>query len=550
MLMLTQTPAASMPGQAQPLSQTAARDASQKAGGSKIRGRVTAADTGRPIRRATIRVTLVDGLLPGGPATVTTDNEGRYEIGNLPGGAFTLAASSAGYVPWIHGQRRAEEPGKPIEVGENATVERINFALQRGGVITGAVVDEFGDWLVNSTVRAMRVEFLKGKRELVPAGSSATTNDIGEFRIFGLATGAYYVSVISRVAFGQVGQADSAYPPTYYPGTPNVGEAQPVKVAAGQTANISIAMSSSRAARLSGAALDADGQPMRNAFLNLTSRTGGAGLGVSAGQVQADGSFVLSGVPPGDYQLRVDSTTRPADGVLQSALTTIIVSGDDISDIRLMATRWVTGAGRIVVEPELRASFKLSALRVGSQRTARDDPFTGFGGGGPVREDATFDFSAPAGAVTLTVTGMPAGWRVKAVRQNSLDITDAGFDLPAGDTVEGIEVELTNRGPHLSGRVTNARGEAVKQFTAVVFSQDRDQRQWNSRYLATARPNNDGQFSVASLPPGDYYAVALESLATGQGSDPEFLRELEDLAIKFSVAERETKALELKLSFP
>lgn len=547
--LLAQTPG-TPPAQGRPVSQTAARDAAKKPGGAKIRGRVTAADTGRPVRKATIRMVLVEGMLPGGPAMVLTDNEGRYEAGDLPAGNYNITASSAGYVASIYGQRRTDEPGKPLEVGENVTVERVNFTLQRGGVITGTVTDEFGDWVVNSTVRAMRVEFQKGRRELVPAGAGTSlTNDIGEFRLYGLPAGEFYVSVTQRVAMGQVGQSETSFPPTFYPGTPNAAEAQPVKVALGQTASIAIAMTSSRAARVSGIVLSADGEPMPYGFLNVTSRSG-PGLGVSSGQVNGDGTFVLSGVPPGEYHVQVMSVGKTPDGVSQTALGVIHVAGEDVTDVRLQAVRWSTGAGRLIVEPELRASFKPSAVRVGLQRTVRDDPFTMYVAGANARDDATFTFPSPPGAVFLTTTGLPAGWRVKAVRLNSVDITDTGLDLPSGETVEGIEVELTNRGPHLSGRVTDARGDAVKQYSVVIFPQDREKRSWNSRYLATARPNSESQFTIASLPPGDYYAIALETLATGQGGDPEFLQKWEDEAIKFSIADGETKALALKLSFP
>src|ERR671919_578411 len=59
------------------------REVSGKAGTARLSGRVMAADTGKPIRRAVIRATASD--LPQ-PRSVSTDTEGRWELKALPAG--------------------------------------------------------------------------------------------------------------------------------------------------------------------------------------------------------------------------------------------------------------------------------------------------------------------------------------------------------------------------------------------------------------------------------------------------------------------------------
>ena len=44
----------------------------------------------------------------------------------------------------------------------------------------------------------MRLQFTNGKRRLVPSGRNSTTNDLGQFRIYGLPPGEYYVSATLR----------------------------------------------------------------------------------------------------------------------------------------------------------------------------------------------------------------------------------------------------------------------------------------------------------------------------------------------------------------
>src|SRR5919198_5357545 len=73
--------------------------ADQPAGTAVIRGRIVAADTGAPIRRAQVRATSGGGR---GHLT-STDAEGRFELTGLPAGRWELTASKAGYVTLRYG---------------------------------------------------------------------------------------------------------------------------------------------------------------------------------------------------------------------------------------------------------------------------------------------------------------------------------------------------------------------------------------------------------------------------------------------------------------
>ncbi|PYR01870.1 MAG: hypothetical protein DMG00_30315, partial [Acidobacteria bacterium] len=76
---------------------------------------------------------------------VLTDASGRYDIGELPAGRYSITTTKTNYVPAVHGQLRPLGPGKPIDVANGAVVDHVDFALQRTGVISGTIVDEFGD---------------------------------------------------------------------------------------------------------------------------------------------------------------------------------------------------------------------------------------------------------------------------------------------------------------------------------------------------------------------------------------------------------------------
>ena len=78
----------------------------------------------------------------------------------------------------------------------------------------------------------------------------------------------------------------------------------------------------------------------------------------------------------------------------------------------------------------------------------------------------------------------------------------------------------------------------------------RDPQRWTnaSRYLGGGRPDQDGRFKVRNLPPGDYYAIALDYVEPGAGTDPEFLEKIRNQATTFSITEGAVKPLDLKLT--
>src|SRR5687767_5657876 len=170
-------------------------NAQAQTGTAKLSGRVIAADTGTPIRRAQININSRDAQFN---RSVTTDAEGRYELAALPPGRYRLFVNKAGYVTLEYGQARPFETGKPLDITAGEVLEKIDFSLPRGSAITGRITDEFGDPITDVQVQALRYQFLNGERQLVDAGRMAQTDDLGAYRIFGLMPGDYIVRASMR----------------------------------------------------------------------------------------------------------------------------------------------------------------------------------------------------------------------------------------------------------------------------------------------------------------------------------------------------------------
>jgi protocatechuate 3,4-dioxygenase beta subunit len=528
--------------QTRPPNPTPPRDPSAVAAATgSISGRVIDAATGTPLRRASVRV---NGSALRNTRTTSTDADGRYQIADLPPGTYTLASGKQGYLDTFYGQRTTQEPPKTIPLAARQAVESIDFALFRGAVITGRVLDEFGEPLSDAQVQALRMTYTANGRQPTPGGRPFSSNDIGEFRIYGLVPGDYVIAAMFRNFNFNAGDTTdrSGYAPTYYPATPNVVEAQPLHVGAGQTLNdIAIMLSPTRVAQVSGVVFDAQGQPVKqgNVQVQQTSVTSMiAGFGA---QIRPDGTFVVNGLPPGDYRFVANLGAFQQGVPPEQSMTTVSVNGVDVTNVRLDVPPKLLLGGSIVFDPALAERPNLSSLRVLPMprgTTVVPAPIVA----SAVRSDLTFEIRTLAGTVGLAVQGLPATWMIRQIRSHGLDLTD---EIVVDRDMTDLEVELTNRVPQVTGVVTNARGEPAPGVVAILFPQEiAIRRRINPR---TARTDNDGKFVFRAMRPGDYYLAAVTQMENGRALDPEYQESIAASALRVSLSDGEAKTMDVRV---
>jgi carboxypeptidase family protein len=532
-------------------------------GTAKIIGRIVSADSGNPIRRAQVRVSAPDARTN---RVVTTDNQGRYELSDLPAARYRLTISKAGYVTLEYGQARPFEAGKPLDVADGQVLDKIDFSLPRGSVIAGRITDEFGDPIADAQVQAMRYQYTNGQRQLVNAGRTAVSDDIGQFRIFGLMPGEYIVRASVRpnaqmaMAFAVV-EEPSGYPPTYYPGTTDVAQAQSVTVALGQEmSSVTFSLVPARLARVSGTVLSSNGKPLTGAVVLVRPTNGPGGMFNIGGanQVGADGGFTLNNVPPGEYTLDVQQ--RPRDlqsvggGQLEFASLPLSVTGEDIANVTILTTPGISVSGHVVFQGQKPQASATRGLQVTAAPVTGQQSIMGIAGralgGGRVADDGAFELQGVLGSQMIRVGGVPGGWTLKSISVNGEDITDRPFEFKSGNNVTGVVVTLTDRLTDLSGSVRDGKGQAMKDYVLVIFPDDAKLWTGQSRYIRTARPNQDGNFSLKGLPPGRYLAAALESLENGTQNDPALLQQLGPRAKTFTLNEGQPVTLTLDMPVP
>jgi hypothetical protein len=523
-------------------------------GTSILRGHVFAADTGQPLRKAQVRI-IASEIRENRMAT--TNESGVYEFKEVRAGRYTVMASKGSYVNTSYGQQRPTDAPKPLEILEHQIVERVDLMLPRGGVITGRVVDEFGEPSSEVQIATERYQVVQGQRRLFPAGRNGITNDIGEFRLFGVPPGQYYLSATWRNTSGfnpNLNPSPSertAYAPIYFPGTMNASEAQRITVSAGQEIDdLVMVLKPIKAARVSGTATGSDGKPLTPAMIMVMRSNVGFGGMIGGGQVRPDGTFTVSGLAPDTYTLRAQRMGPSADGP-ETAMATITVTGDDIADVHLVAAKPSTLTGRIVVDPAAASSLPRSI-------TIRAFPasFSGIPAAPPpparMADDFTFEIKSTPGVMRLSLGAgfgpPPEGWSIRSVRLNGADVTDTGIEFKPNEDISGVEVELTNKITTILGTVKTSRGDVSKDYTAIVFAQDKEKWTGNTRYQSAGRPDQDGRFKISGLPPGEYYIIAVDRLEPGQSGDPDFLEGARTKATSLSLREGETRTVELRLN--
>jgi hypothetical protein len=531
-------------------------------GTAAIRGTVVAADNGSPIRRAQVRL----GGQGAQGRLATTDAQGRFEIRDLPGGRYTVSASKGGFVSVQYGQRRPSESGMPLEIGEGQTLEKVVIALPRGSVISGRITDEFGEPVANAVVTSLRYGYAGGARRLMPAGgqnSRDTTDDQGHFRLFGLSPGDYIVSASFRSGGAEAAEPsgeNTGYAPTYYPGTSSVADAQRVTVALGQEqTSVIFSLIATRLVRVTGAVLNSQGTPMQNGAVMLTpasARVNAPALNAAlTGRIDGSGQFRVINVPPGRYVAQVRAqpgrggpAARMANaGNAEFGRQEITVGTDDLNGVVILTGPGARVTGQIVTDTGVAPPFRAQQLTVTARPVALD-PSSPAGGVGRVSDDFTFEVNGVFDPRVFRVNA-PQGWILKSVVLNGQDVTDVPLDLPPGQTVSGMQIVLTERATHVSGRVIDARGRPVTDATVVIFPADETLWMFQSRFIRAARPDQEGRYEIPGLPPSDgYLAIAVQGLEDGQAGDPEFLASIREQAARFSLGEGETRALDLRFT--
>jgi hypothetical protein len=232
----------------------------------------------------------------------------------------------------------------------------VAIRLERTGTIVGRVADRNGEGLLNVQVQAIRRNDIRGHAALMPVSASlALTNDLGQFRLFNLSPGEYFVIATPlHVAppvhvLRDLGTTRrSGFLTTYYPGTQALSDARRIVVRSGKdSAKVNFSLASGPLARVAIDAVDSRGLPLgreASATLNVLSDVQFFSSSMRQTSRQDDGQFVFSDIPRGDYYLIVSTSHRREE----AAYVNVKIDGD--ITLKVQTNSGARVSGRFVVQ--------------------------------------------------------------------------------------------------------------------------------------------------------------------------------------------------------
>lgn len=478
-----------------------------------------------------------------------TDENGIYRFTGLTAGGYRVMPMTETLVTAAGNAQGFGGAGKAVNVSDGQTVSQIDFAMARGGVITGRVTDNNGRPIISERINLMMVNETGQARPAFGGNRTGVeTDDRGVYRAYGLPAGKYLVSAGNdggnRIAPGQVRRAN--YPRTFYPSATEQAEAQVVEVTAGsEVEGIDIVLAGPmKAFAVVGRAVDAQtGQPVSGVPISVAKvARGGRGAQMpgpaNTGSTNEKGEFRITGLLPGTYSVSVPAMSF-ANGAATSSEyfsepTSFEITSDDTSGVELRVHRGASITGTVAIEgsndPGLTA--RLSQLMIfatsrtqgqqGQGQRQAPGQTSGRNGMGQVGRDGIFRVGGLApGVVRLSVNGGGFGgngsFRVLRIERNGSP-GNGDIEVTSGETVTGVRVVVAFASAVIQGRVVVSGGVLPAGTRLNVTARPVNSAASTGGGGNNARLEANGQFRIENLLPGTYEVrVTANTFGGGQG---------------------------------
>jgi len=517
-----------------------------------IEGQVSNVATGAPVKKAELRLQRVD-LNPNTASlqtsySTTADAAGKFAMKDIEPGKYRLSVTRNGFVNTSYGARGPNRPGTTISLDPGQHLKEVNFKLTPHGVVSGRIVDEDGDPVVHASVQAQSYRRIEGRKQLVPSGA-AGTNDLGEYRIFGLAPGRFYLSATyNQTAWEPTldrsakAPPEEGYVPTYYPSGIDLAAAAAVEVTPGaELRGMNITLSKTHTVRLRGHVINPGGGK-QNVTIMLTPRDE-AGWFSMAGRQTTDpqGDFEIRGVRPGAYSLVAQSFDGARSLTARQALD---VGNNNMEGIALTLSSGMELPGQIKAEGpqgidlvDIHISLQPHDLGVMRFTSNPNDH---------VKDDGSFTLTQVSQErYDIYVRGLPDGYYIKSIRAGDEEVRDSGLDMTSGPAGP-LTVTIGPGAGEIDGTVQNDKQDPAAGALVVLVPDDARRRERRDSYH-TATTDQYGRFTLKGVDPGEYKLYAWDDLESGAYMDPDVMKPYESQGVAMSIHENSRETAQLKL---
>ena len=536
---------------------------------TSISGRVLRAGGGDPLKKAVVTLRAVGTAQnnpPGGDLnavfqqqqgrqqnrnqSVTTRDDGTFVFNNVAPGQYRVSVERDGYINQEYGQRSFNGTGTVITLGAGQRLNSIDFQMSPAGTIAGKILDEDGEPVTGIQVQALSYQYRNGVPTLMPS-RQVQTNDLGEYRLYWLSPGDYYVSALPNPRRGQVA-VEGAYAPSYFPGGIDPERAAPVGLAAAaEVRGIDFILRPVATVKVSGRVImptpttstappaPAIGQRggggraqglLRGAaapqvmLVPSNVRPGGGAIvraiqGGGRGNVAADGTFEISNVIPGSYTV---IAIQNQENRLFMANARVEVADADVGNITLALRPGVDVPGQIFIEGQTTPppQFSMERVRV-TLNSAEQLPIGN--ANAQVKADGSFVFPNVATiGYRVNIGGLPAGAYLLAGRYGGADALNGPLQI--SDQNLPLQLQIGFTPGRVDGTVSDTRDQAFAGAMCVLIPSARNRID----LYKTATTDQYGKFSFANVPPGDYKLFAWEDIPQGAYLDSVYLGRFEE----------------------
>jgi Carboxypeptidase regulatory-like domain len=526
-----------------------------------VAGLVTKDPGSEPVKKALIEL-IAESQSDGGNYTALTSVDGGFRIENILPGRYHLFVERSGFQEVDKHQRRSE--GRVLTLAAGQELKDLVIRLQAAAVVEGRVTDEDGDPMAEAQVTILRQTFVAGRSHWEQVGAERT-NDLGDYRIAGLAAGNYFISVAPppdfrnliettgnavalRSGTGAAGSekpAPAAYQTTYYPGTRDRGQAEPVQLHAGDDFPANFSLTPSPTLIIRGSVVDLP--PGTTAAIMLQSKD--FSLVLNGAEMHKDGSFEIRDVSPGAYTIFATVDNAPVPMLARQSLQ---ITSANVDGLQLTPQSGGSVRGRLRVEAGNVSRPDPAQMFLQLRSADGDDDALGgvsIGEGSPtlahVNADGSFEWknvSAGRYYVQLSDASEMPDWYLKSVATGGRDAGDSGFSVSSGTAT--VDVLASANAARVEGIAANQKDEPVADAVVVAVPEPR-LRAHPDRYRK-ASTDQSGRFTLRGLSPGDYTVFAWESVDGDAYYNPEFLAGYEGRGKALHVSEGDRASLQLK----
>ena len=468
----------------------------------RIAGTVVSERGGSPLART--RVTVMDAKIRQNIQFVITSDDGRFEF-HVPAGKFALQGAKRGFITAAY--NRHDQFSTAIVTGAGLDAENLTLRLSPNAVLTGRVLDEFGEPVRSAQIVIYRENRFSGISR-ISRYRGATTDDQGKYEVTPLDEGTYFVSARATPWYAvhpvsapegaanapvQVDPAlDVSYPITYYGDATEADSATPIPVRGGDRLEADIHLNPAPALHL----LFHVAEGGQVTFPQLQRPSFDGMEDVEPGNIQnvSPGVYELTGIAAGRYMVRMPDSSgqlkEPTAVNLASSQELDSSSGNSTSKVKVTVEKAGTGAG--IGPSRIQIGLRNSK---GRAVTSEVD----------AKGEANFTEVVP-GKYDVLADSQSEVYSVERISWDGAGTSGRTLNVPPGASLS-VTVSLVGGSVIVEG-FAKRDGKGVSGAMVILIPKNPEA---NHDRFRRDQTDLDGSFSLFNVSPGSYTVIAIEN---------------------------------------